>query len=266
MDERHWWFASKLQETFHFSGYDNPTLLEDFLSEPDVVGLINAFLSPGEPHKLFFFCDAIPSTYPSPTADDNRAPSVSSRQLHITTKLTTDVVSQNRVCLYILRKDTGGEVDISQMEKELYCGELRHSVLSSLASLLSEAYMPLLNTQRNWGDCSNDSVANFLQNFEKFSNALLETAAQAQIRQPLLQRPSLDIKSELVPPAQYATTPTSKWGLQLVDILVEYEGLVADWISTIESLLLETTDERYGDCLYFVAHTHDANETLELSL
>jgi len=41
MAERHWWFASKLQETFHFGGYDNPTLLEDFLSEPEVVELIN---------------------------------------------------------------------------------------------------------------------------------------------------------------------------------------------------------------------------------
>ena len=33
MDERHWWIAGKLQESFHIDGYDKPTLLEDFLYE-----------------------------------------------------------------------------------------------------------------------------------------------------------------------------------------------------------------------------------------
>ena len=33
MDERHWWIAGKLQESFHIDGYDKPTMLEDFLYE-----------------------------------------------------------------------------------------------------------------------------------------------------------------------------------------------------------------------------------------
>lgn len=229
MDERHWWFASKLQETFHFGGYDNPTLLEDFLSEPEVVELINDFLAPGEPCKLFFYCHKIP-------IGDSCTPSVT-RSLHVSPDLTRDVVSQGRVCLYVLRRDMGGEVDISQMERELYCGELRHSVLSSLASLLTEAYSPLLHSQRQWGECSEEGVVNFLQNFDKFSNVLLEIASRAQIHQPLLQRPVLDLRSEL-----FHQTGKS---FILGDTLVECESLVADWGSTIESLLIETTDERY---------------------
>lgn len=234
MDERHWWFASKLHETFHFGGYDNPTLLEDFLSEPEVIKLINDFLGPGEPRKLFFYCDELP-TSPTP-GSDSRAPSASCRQLNITAQLTRDVVSHGRVCLYVLRIDVGGEVDVSQMERELFCGELRHSVLSSLASLLTEAYGPLLHSQGNWGECSKESISNFLQHFDKFSLALLETASLVQIQQPILQRPALDLHQG----ARSKGGP----GLPLGDILVECEALVADWISTIESLLIETSDER----------------------
>ena len=233
--ERHWWFASKLQETFHFGGYDNPTLLEDFLSEPEVVELINDFLSPGEPYKLFFYCDASSTT----SAAESRSPSAASRRLHVTAQLTEDVVSRKgRVCLYVLRKDVGGEVDVSQMERELYCGELRHSVLSSLASLLTEAYAPLLHEQRSWGECSNESVSNFLQNFDRFSNALYEAASQDQIHQSLLQRPGLELRSELFQ-SQHGRVPL------LANVVMECEALITDWIGTIEVLLLETTDERY---------------------
>ena len=249
MDERHWWFAAKLQETFHFGGYDNPTLLEDFLSEPDVVDSINNFLSPGQPNKLFFYCNAVPSgSYiPTPTPGSGLQASESSpsnRQLHITSKLTTDVVSQGCVCLYVLRRDVRGEVDISQMEKELFCGELRHSVLSSLASLLAEAYTPLLHSQRKWGECSKERVSNFLQNFDRLSHTLLEASTRAHAEQPMLQWPSYELKNDLQQ-SQNASKMSNKGGTPYAEILMECEALIADWISTIESLLLETTDERY---------------------
>ena len=232
MDERHWWFASKLQETFHFGGYDNPTLLEDFLSEPEVVELINNFLAPGEPRKLFFYCDEIPTD-----TSGSRAPSASSRRLHIAAQLTQDVVSGGRVCLYVLRRDIGGEVDVSQMEKELFCGEIRHSILSSLASVLTEAYAPLLHCQKNWGECSKDNTTNFLQNFDKFSGMLTEMATQVQINQSQLQQPARELWSDLL--QQHGKGPL------LGEVLTECEALMADWISTTESLLIETTDERY---------------------
>lgn len=249
MDERHWWFAAKLQETFHFGGYDNPTLLEDFLSEPDVVDSIINFLSPGQPNKLFFYCNAVPSGSYSPTPTPGSGlqasgSSGSNRQLHITSKLTTDVVSQGCVCLYVLRRDVRGEVDISQMERELFCGELRHSVLSSLASLLAEAYTPLLHSQRKWGECSEERVTNFLQNFDRLSHTLLEASTRAHAEQPMLQWPSYELRNDLQQ-MQNASKMSSKGATLYAEILMECEALIADWISTIESLLLETTDERY---------------------
>ncbi len=234
MDERHWWFAAKLQETFRFGGYENPTLLEDFLSEPEVVDLINEFLAPGEPRKLFFYCDEIPT---SPALGESHIPSATYRQLHITAQLTQDVISHGQVCLYVLRTDVGGEVDVTQMEKQLFCGELRHSVLSSLASLLTEAYAPLLHTQRNWGDCSLDNISYFLQHFDKFSLALLDTASSAQIHQPRLRQSTLNVEA-------FQQQAGGKGFASLGDLVIECEAVVADWVGTIESILIETTDER----------------------
>lgn len=254
MDERHWWFASKLQETFHFGGYDNPTLLEDFLSESEVVDLINRFLSPGEPHKLFFYCDAAPvgSGSHSPPTPGNRevqsppcpSSSSSSRRLHATLQLARDVLAQGCVCLYVLRTSVEAEVDASVMERELYCGELKHSVLSSMATLLSEAYNPILHSQRNWRQCSGETVVSFLQNFNKFSNALCDSALRAQVYQPPLQRPSGELRACLVngPDLQHRGTGGS--GRKVEEVVEECEGLVADWIGTIESLLIDATDER----------------------
>lgn len=230
MDERHLWFGSKLQETFHFGGYDNPTVLEDFLSDPEVVDLINDFLAPGEPRKVFFYCEEAPR-------DGSRTPSAS-RRLHATSELTCDTLSRGQVCLYVLRAETGGEVEASQMERELFCGELRHSVLSSLASLLSEAYTPLLHSQRAWGECGDSAVTNFLQNFDKYSSALLETATLSQTQRPLLQRPSPELRSEL--------QNLQGRGVVSAETADECEALVGDWIGSLEGLLLEATDERFA--------------------
>lgn len=245
MDERHWWFASKLQETFHFGGYDNPTLLEDFLSEPDVVDLINKFLSPGEPWKLFFYCDAAPPRShcsPVPSHGEVQSPSSSSRQLHTASHLTRDVLAQGCVCLYVLRKTIKSEVDASMMEKELYCGELRHSVLSNMATLLTEAYNPILHSQRNWKECSGETVANFLQSFSKISNSLCDSALKAQIYQPALRRPGREMKSILVHGQDLHRG--AGMGQKFEEVMEECEALVADWIGTVESLLIDATDER----------------------
>lgn len=246
MDERHWWFASKLQETFHFGGYDNPTLLEDFLSEPDVVDLINKFLSPGEPRKLFFYCDAAPpSSHGSPVAShsEGQSPSGASRQLHAASHLTRDVLAHGCVCLYVLRKNVMSEVDASMMEKELYCGELRHSVLSNMATLLTEAYNPILHSQRDWKECSGETVANFLQSFGKISNSLSDSALKTQIHQSALRKPSHEVKSLLVH-GQDLQHRGAGTGHKFEELMEECETLVADWIGTVESLLIDATDER----------------------
>ena len=236
MDKRHWWFASKLQETFHFGGFDNPTLLEDFLTDPDVTELINSFLAPGEPRKLFFYCDG-----PTPLKDGSSfnyvtlAPTVSPRRLHATSELTSEALNRGKVCLYVLRADASNEVEPSQMERELFCGEIRHSALSSLAALLCEAYNPLLHSQKDWGECSEAAVASFLETFDRHSSALLETASLSQARRQLLPRPSAELQ---------AMQQHRRTNVLSMDMVAECEELVGGCINYIEGLLLEATDER----------------------
>lgn len=56
MDERHWWIAGKIQESFKIGGYENPSLLEDFMCEESTLGIVNRFLKAGGPCRLFFYC------------------------------------------------------------------------------------------------------------------------------------------------------------------------------------------------------------------
>ena len=76
MDERHWWIAGKIQESFHIGGYDNPTLLEDFMCEHSTMDVINHFLGPRGPRRLFFYCEK-PETG-----------TLSARELHIAQNLS----------------------------------------------------------------------------------------------------------------------------------------------------------------------------------
>ena len=238
MDERHWWFASKLQETFHFSGYDNPSLLEDFLSDFDVAELISKFLGPGDPSKLFFYCE-------EDTDEENRSHSATNRRLRVVSQVNHELLTlgRDKVCLYVLRRDPRKEVDVSMIDRDVYCGEIRHSVLPSLAILLSEAYTPLLHTQTDWGLCSKENVASFLQAFDRLSSSIQEAAVQSLSHQVILQQPSLMLKSA------FAQLQPQHGGRVVIgaETVSECESLMNDWIASIESSLIEATDERYRE-------------------
>jgi len=222
MDDRHWWFASKLQETFHFGGYDSPTLLEDFLSEPDVIKLINSFLGPGEPLKLFFYCDFI-----------DQQVTGESRNLNVVTALNKNTAFEGGVCLYALRRESFLEVEAVHLEKEICCGELKYSVLTSFSTLLTEGFLPLLKSQKQWKDAPKDIVTQFLQTLDKYTQVVLEPVSQGY--QPLLTKPTVPLPSELMQPAKSST---------LLEFQEDCEELVGDWISTIETYLLEGMDEK----------------------
>ena len=169
MDERHWWVAGKIQESFHIGGYDNPTLLEDFMCEPDTLDMINQFLNAGGPCRIFFYCD-------KPETD-----TLSTRQLHITGSLATlkDVVLEEITILYFLRRSVDYDVDPSHVETDVFCGELKGNTIEGLSSLLTEIYLPLLKAQKDWGECSLENQQLFMQNMEKFVNTISDSAGSS---------------------------------------------------------------------------------------
>ena len=87
MDERHWWIAGKIQESFKIGGYDNPTLLEDFMCEESTLNKVNKFFRAGGPCRLFFYCQKPESGV------------ISTRELHVTGNLATlKDVDLDKVC------------------------------------------------------------------------------------------------------------------------------------------------------------------------
>ena len=100
MDERHWWVAGKIQESFHIGGYDNPTLLEDFFNDDATLDMINGFLNAGGQSRLFFYCGRAETGV------------LSTRQLHVTGTLASlkGVNLEEITILYFLRRDTDREV------------------------------------------------------------------------------------------------------------------------------------------------------------
>ena len=176
MDERHWWIAGKIQESFHIGGYDNPTLLEDFMCEPETLEMINHFLNAGGPCRIFFYCD-------KPESD-----TLSTRQLHTTGSLATlkDVVLDDITILYFLRKSVDYDVDQSHIEKDVFCGELKGNAIEGLSTLLTEIYMPLLRAQKDWGQCSQENKELFMHNMEKFVNTLADSAGSSHSSKQLV--------------------------------------------------------------------------------
>ena len=167
MDERHWWIASKIQESFKLGTYDNPTLLEDFMCEETTLAKVNKFLKAGGPCRLFFYCEK------SDTSE------VTTREIHCTGNLATlkDVDLEKVIILYFLRNRTDKDVDSNRMERDIFCGELKHNTIETLNSLLADIYIPLVRAQKDWGQCNEEGQNSLMHSMDKFVTALNETAA-----------------------------------------------------------------------------------------
>jgi dynein heavy chain len=79
--------------------------------------------------------------------------------------------------LYFLRNRVDKDVDPTRMERDIFCGELKHNTMETLTSLLSEVYIPLIKAQKEWGECNNEGQNNLTHSMDKFLTALNESSA-----------------------------------------------------------------------------------------
>jgi len=226
MDERHWWFATKLQETFHVGPYDSPTMLEDFMAEQSTLDYINDFLAPEGHKKLFFYC---------PKADPN---SLLPRKMNVASSCAKlkEVMDGEAICLYFIRSNLERVIDPTCVEKEVFCGEIKENPLVHFSSLLSEIFAPILHAQKDWGHSSEEDVAHFLNQIDKYTNTLTEYANATIAPQQILKKPESQVTSDFKQNRAAAVNPS---------ILQEYENLVLDWIATIENILTDGLEERF---------------------
>lgn len=233
MDEKHWWFATKLQESFQIGGYDSPTLLEDFLSDANTTHLIDSLLSSGGLRKLFFFCKG---------ASGER---LSSRELYVSESPKKGAFRDGYTCLYFMRLDNSRDVDVTRIEKEIFCGEVKQSLWAHMELLLTEVYSPLLKAQTAWGKSGTRDREQFLSSLDKIGEALAtdftSSSRAGQHSAVILKQPRRTLVQELKQLQQQQ--------LQLrmsmdSSVLLEVEGLVGEWMMTIEGVMIEGAEDR----------------------
>ncbi|XP_018096048.2 dynein heavy chain 5, axonemal [Xenopus laevis] len=232
MDERHWWIAGKVQETFQIGGQeDASTALETFFLQAENLHLINRFLQVGGIQALFFF------------AETKNETNKSRCQLHLLSDLQRMENMTERMAfptiLFFLRPETNHDVDSTQMEREIFCGEIKDNPLESLRCLLNDLYIPVLRAQKNWGSCSPENVTIFLSGLEKYVAAIEEaTSITTTDKHQILRRPQHSVSIDFL--QQRSAIVDS-------ELVNENEGLVSEWMKTIEQILMEAVDERVLD-------------------
>jgi len=170
MDERHWWLAAKIQESFGIGGYDNPTLLEDFMCQDDTMNAVNNFLSVNGPCRIFFYCAKPENT------------ELSARSLQFTDSLSKlRGINLDKVyILYFLRRDTQKEVDLTHFEKDILSGEIKKNAIEHVTALLGDIYLPALKNQKDWGQCAEENKLSCIHTLERLSLNLAESASSVQ--------------------------------------------------------------------------------------
>lgn len=103
------------------------------------------------------------------------------------------IVAIQVTVLYFLRNRTDKDVDPSHMEREIFCGELKHNTIEALSSLLSDIYIPILRAQNGWGQCSEEGQTTLMHSMDKFVIALNETAASMRHSRQLVSKIRNDI-------------------------------------------------------------------------
>ncbi|XP_068137634.1 dynein axonemal heavy chain 5-like isoform X2 [Hyperolius riggenbachi] len=234
MDERHWWIVSKVQQTFHTAGgQDSSSALEAFILQANNLQLINCFLQAGGQQTLFFLVET------------NDPLNSLTWQFHI----TSDLLNLDHITwkssfpsvIYFLRLQTKCEIDATMMEKDIFCGEIKENPLESLKCILNELCIPLLRSQKDWGSCSQESVAHFLSGLEKHYTAVEEAATinnTGKQHLAILKRPQNIVSQDVIQQRSIILDP---------ETVSESEALLSEWMKSIEQILMEAVDERVLD-------------------
>lgn len=225
MDERHWFIAQRIGLAFNIDTSlpaDN-NFLESFICSTEVLDKINSFLCMNGSNKLFFCC---------PKHE------ISSRKITVTDsilKLPKTLSFDECTILYFIRHETSHEVSPTQIQKEVFCGEIK-SASQILFNVFNDFFMPLVKTNQNWQNCSDEFKSNFIHNMDKYVGSIGNIINENQtLKNLVLKRVDSDLLVELKQPR---LSPDSQ-------VIKALEELALDWISTIENVLSDIGDEKF---------------------
>lgn len=137
MDERHWWIASKVEQTFGIdkTSTTDASFTESFFRRPDVLEKINNFLFAKGSNKLFFYT----------TRDRLESKDIVCCQTIIDEYALANEPLDNILLLYFIRSDTSSDASISPAS-DIYCGEIKHP--AQMTSLFyTQTLLPLFKKE-----------------------------------------------------------------------------------------------------------------------
>ena len=137
MDERHWWIASKVEQTFCIdkTSTADASFTEAFFRRSDVLDKINSFLFAKGSNKLFFYT----------TRDHLYAKEIICCQNIVDEYGLVNEPLDNIILLFFIRSDTSSDASISPAS-DIYCGEIKHA--AQMTSLLySQTLLPLFKKE-----------------------------------------------------------------------------------------------------------------------
>jgi hypothetical protein len=170
MDERHWWIAQRISQTFGIDS--NSRFLEKLITEPNNLEKVNNFLCMNGSNKLFFY---------------NNRDEIGK---HSTINIIDNLLKLPRnnqhsidhvVILYMIRHDTIQEVSLNPalISKEIYCGEIKN-VSQILYSVYNDLLFTIFESNKNWGNCSEQAKSQSIRNMGKYINAINEFSVDNQ--------------------------------------------------------------------------------------
>ena len=168
MDERHWWIAQRISQTFSID--ESSGFLEKFICDPHTIEKINNFLCMNGSNKLFFTCskDEV-GKLSSITVIDNLL------KLQKTPANNVD----NLIILYFIRHDTMQEISQNQIFKEVYCGEIKNAS-QILYNVYNDLLFTIFGSNKNWGNCNENTQSQLIRNMEKYVNGINDFSADGQ--------------------------------------------------------------------------------------
>lgn len=137
MDERHWWIAAKVEQTFAIekSSSTDASFIEIFFRRADVSDKINNFLFAKGSNKLFFYT----------TRDRFQSKEIFCCQNLVDEFALINEPLENLIILYFIRSDTSSDATISP-QSDIFFGEIKHP--TQMTSLLyGQTLFPLFKKE-----------------------------------------------------------------------------------------------------------------------
>ncbi|CAF1032650.1 unnamed protein product [Adineta ricciae] len=223
MDERHWWIASKVEQTFCIdkTSSTDASFTETFFRRPDVLSKINSFLCAKGSNKLFFYT----------TRDNLYAKEIICCNNIVDEYVLVNEPLDNLVLLFFIRSDTSSDATISPAS-DIYCGEIKHP--TQMTSLLySQTLLPLFkkelstNTHDSYNQTSTKTA--IVTQMEKQIDGINATCHSLhKDKNLLLKRADAETLHQLKQTARSTTDSP---------VIRNCETLVLSWITTIENVL-----------------------------